>query len=246
MTSLLPPLPGSGEAKEGADGVSPSGVHTLVGGPFFVDFGEGPLGMTLEAADGTGAAAAGVGGGEDAAGAGGGGGGGAGAGAGAGAGVGVETVAPGSAASVLGVRPGDVLVSVGDTADVRGVAGAIAAIKGSARPVRIAFDRRVRSVLMFYDFIPQSADDHRVESMADLLVRVNKATLRNNWDVLNLETVLLKDPSNPVCPRTNGNSLLQIVRVWYRVAPALQGMRAGRFMEQPYSRETGASDPAIA
>ena len=231
MTSLLPPLPGSGEAKEGADGVSPSGVHTLVGGPFFVDFGEGPLGMTLEAADGTGAAAAGVGGG---------------AGAGAGAGVGVETVAPGSAASVLGVRPGDVLVSVGDTADVRGVAGAIAAIKGSARPVRIAFDRRVRSVLMFYDFIPQSADDHRVESMADLLVRVNKATLRNNWDVLNLETVLLKDPSNPVCPRTNGNSLLQIVRVWYRVAPALQGMRAGRFMEQPYSRETGASDPAIA
>ena len=237
MTSLIPPVPGSGEAKEGADGVS-SGVHTLVGGPFFVDFGEGPLGMTLEAADG------GVGRGEDAAGAGGGGG--AGAGAGVGMGVGVENVAPGSAASVLGVRPGDVLVSVGDTADVRGVAGAIAAIKGSARPVRIAFDRRVRSVLMFYDFIPQSADEHRVESMADLLVRVNKTTLRNNWDVLNLETVLLKDPSNPVCPRTNGNSLLQIVRVWYRVAPALQGMWAGRFMEQPYSRETGASDAAIA
>ena len=173
MTSLTLDTVAS-ESKAGG----PAGVDYSIpwevmhgGGEFTVQFGDGSLGMTLEVTDG-------------------------------GEAVAVETTQPTGAAHALGVRPGDVIMDVGgggsgssggggssSRGGYRSVADAIDKIKASPRPLAITFDRKIRSVLMFYDFIPQAVDDHRVESMADLLVRVNKTTLKQNWDVLNLETV---------------------------------------------------------
>ena len=119
----------------------------------------------------------------------------------------------------LGVRPGDVVVVVGQhnalvgatAEDVVGwvkeaaLAAKDASKGGSAQAlprtvVTVEFRRRVESVVAFADFEPKArkAGTGMFESMASLMRRVNERVVEEAWDVVSVETVKCPVPDSSV------------------------------------------------